>query len=81
MIEFSKTQFLENSKLTNTPTAPKSQKFKEIVQSSWAMTSISENSENSNLAVVAVKTRLQDFRVIFGFKAAALAVEHRSDSV
>ena len=33
------------------------------------------------LAVAAVKTRLQDFRAIFSFKAAALAVGRRSGSV
>ncbi|MCI7246807.1 MAG: hypothetical protein MR481_02640 [Campylobacter sp.] len=32
-------------------------------------------------AVAAVKTRLQDFRAIFSFKAAALAVGRRSGSV
>ena len=48
---------------------------------------LSENSENSNslqfrkFAVVTAEIRLQDFSVIFGFKAAALAVGRHSDSV
>ena len=36
---------------------------------------------NSRFAVAAVKTRLQDFKAIFSFKAAALAVGRRSGSV